>query len=424
MEWFSSVLRILAVVAVGGVIGWYLGSPAMGITGSALLVLFFWSRQIWRVENWLRDSSRPPPDVHGIWGDIVARIYKQQREAAASGERLQSTVDYLLESFAAMRDGVVIVETGGGIRWCNDAAQTMLALRHPDDIGQAITNLVREPEFSDYLNSGDYTEPLVYATSGVVRRHLQVVVTRFAEGDTLLFIRDVTDRVRTEEMRRDFVGNVSHELRTPLTVITGYLGTLLADPDKLPPAYVRAMEQMQGQAVRMETLVKDLLWLSRIETTQGEAKSEMVDIGALLDELQDEVSSAYPARELTLALNCKAKVRGDYRELYSAVSNLVYNAIKYSKQGTPVIASWTKEAEYYRLDVRDEGLGIDPSHFPRLTERFYRVDDSRSSATGGTGLGLAIVKHVAAAHGAELKIDSTLGKGSTFSLLFPVTEHH
>lgn len=401
--------------------GWYLGDPVVGAAVASLLVLLFWSRQIWRIEKWLRDSSQPPPDVYGIWGDIVARIYKQQREASVSRERLQSTVDYLLESFAAMRDGVVIVETGGGIRWCNDAAQSLLALRYPDDIGQAITNLVREPEFSQYFNANAYAEPLVFATAGAVNRHLQVVITQFAEGDTLLFIRDVTDRVRTEQMRRDFVGNVSHELRTPLTVITGYLGTLLTDPSKLPAAYVRAMEQMQGQAVRMENLLKDLLWLSRIETTQGQKKHEQVDVAALLDELQDEVSSTYPERRLELDLQCTTRVRGDYRELYSAISNLVYNALKYSADDTVVRASWSRSGSQCRLDVQDQGIGIDAAHFPRLTERFYRVDDSRSSATGGTGLGLAIVKHVAAAHGAELKIDSKLGQGSTFSLLFPVT---
>ncbi|PLW67354.1 phosphate regulon sensor histidine kinase PhoR [Pseudohalioglobus lutimaris] len=422
MDWRSAVSRIFSVVAAGGLVGWYLGDALAGIAGASVLVLLFWSWQIWRVENWLRDSSTPPPDVHGVWGDIVARIYKQQREAKASEERLQSTVDYLLQSFAAMRDGVVIVEAGGGIRWCNEAAQTLLALRYPDDVGQAITNLVREPEFSDYIHSGDYAEPLVYASSGLVKRHLQLIVTQFAEGDTLLFIREVTDRVRTEQMRRDFVGNVSHELRTPLTVITGYLETLLTDPEKLPRTYVRALEQMQGQAARMENLLKDLLWLSRIEATQGQEKHELVDMAALLYELQDEVSGTFPGRELNLELLCSDTIRGDHRELYSAVSNLVYNALKYSKEGSPVIAAWRKEGEYCRLDIRDQGVGIDPVHFPRLTERFYRVDDSRSASTGGTGLGLAIVKHVAAAHDADLGIDSTLGQGSTFSLRFPATE--
>ena len=256
-------------------------------------------------------------------------------------------------------------------------------------------------------------------TAGEMRRYLQLVVTRFAEGDTLLFVQDVTDRIRTEQMRRDFVGNVSHELRTPLTVITGYLGTFLDDPDSLPAPYVRAFEQMAGQADRMENLLKDLLWLSRIESEELHEKVEVVDVAALLDELQEEVSGIHPDRTFTLDISCRKQVPGDYRELYSAVSNLVLNAVKYSPEESPVLASWRKEGDDCLLSVTDQGIGIDQTHFPRLTERFYRVDDSRSSATGGTGLGLAIVKHVAAAHGAQLQIESQLGRGSTFTLVFP-----
>ena len=406
-------------MAVGAALGWYLGSTHTGIAAAAIGVVLFWSQQTLRLERWLRDTSVAPPDIPGIWGDIVARIYKQQRDANSTQERLQSTVDYLLESFAAMRDGVVIVESSGAIRWCNEAAQKLLGLRYPDDTGQAITNLVREPEFSDYLDKQEFADPLVFESGGAMKSHLQLVVTRFAEGDTLLFVRDVSDVVRTEQMRSDFVGNVSHELRTPLTVIAGYLGTILGDAQSLPAPYVKAMEQMQGQADRMESLLKDLLWLSRIESAQRMEKSEWVDIGALLEELQQEVYNLYPDNPLQLDISCTDKIRGDYRELYSAVSNLVFNAYKYSPDDGRVYASWCNGAGGCELAVRDEGIGIDASHFPRLTERFYRVDDSRSSSTGGTGLGLAIVKHVAAAHGAQLKIDSKLGQGSTFTLQFP-----
>lgn len=419
MEWFSAISRILLVVAAGGAIGWLYDEVLLGASFAAGAVLLFWSHQIWQLEHWLRDTSRPPPDLHGLWGGIVSRIHKQQREANRAQERLQSTVDYLLESFAAMRDGVVIVESSGAIRWCNEAAQTLLGLRYPDDLGQAVTNLVREPTFIRYLDAGEYAEPLVFEAGGASKSFLQLVVTRFAEGDTLLFVRDVSDRIRTEQMRRDFVGNVSHELRTPLTVISGYLDTILADPASLPAPYVRALEQMSGQADRMESLLKDLLWLSRIESDERQEKKDWVDMGGLLEELQHEVSNLYPDNPLKLDLQCQEKVKGDYRELYSAVSNLVLNAYKYSPEGAEVFASWRKEGEDYRLDVRDQGIGIDAAHIPRLTERFYRVEDSRAAATGGTGLGLAIVKHVAAAHRAELKVESTLRKGSTFSLVFP-----
>ncbi|TGD75208.1 phosphate regulon sensor histidine kinase PhoR [Mangrovimicrobium sediminis] len=419
MKWFTAVARVLLFIAAGTLVGLVFGHALVGTILATSAVVLYWLQQMWLVEHWLRDSSQAPPNVHGLWAELVGHIYRQERNASATISQLQSTVDYLLQSFAAMRDGVVILEDGGAIRWCNDAVQPLLGLRYPEDTGQAITNLVRVPEFKQYLQAGDYTTPLVFERGGEPKTHLMLVATRFAEGDILLFVRNVTDRVQNENMRRDFVGNVSHELRTPLTVITGYLGTMLADTSGLPPPYVRALEQMDGQASRMENLLKDLLWLTRIETTERDAKDEQVDMGALLAELQDEMGNLHPDNPLQLQVECQERIPGDYRELYSAVSNLVINAYKYGGQGKPVIASWRKQGEDYHLAVRDHGRGIDPVHIPRLTERFYRVDDSRSSMTGGTGLGLAIVKHVAMAHGGRLNIESRAGQGSTFTIILP-----
>jgi two-component system phosphate regulon sensor histidine kinase PhoR len=202
-------------------------------------------------------------------------------------------------------------------------------------------------------------------------------------------------------------------------VISGYLGTFLGNPGDLNPAMIRALKQMSQQADRMENLLKELLWLSRIESEEKREKREQVDVPCLLEELVDELLAAHPGRTIELRVETAQKVVGDYRELYSAVSNLVLNALKYSQDTRPVEVIWRRQGGECLLSVRDQGIGIDPAHFPRLTERFYRVDDSRSSTTGGTGLGLAIVKHVAAGHHAQLRVASEPGRGSEFTLVFP-----
>jgi two-component system phosphate regulon sensor histidine kinase PhoR len=421
VHWFSTISRILLLVACGTGVGWYFGFPAPAAAITLLAILCFWSYQMWRLQQWLQAPGQSPADIHGIWGEVVARIYKQQRDATANQQRLQSTVDYLLESFASMRDGVVIVERDGGIRWCNEEACRLLGLRFPEDTGQAISNLIRHPDFSEYVRAGNYAEPLYLYTSGDLKLHLQIIITRFGEGDSLLFARDVTERVNLEQMRRDFVGNVSHELRTPLTVITGYLDTFLGDTGRLPDNYVKPVKQMMQHAQRMESMLKDLLWLSRIESEEQLEKRDTVSVIALLEELREELSESHPGRKLELETQSQRCVTGDYRQLYSAVSNLVLNAMKYSDPDSPVTVGWRQEGNTGLLSVSDRGIGISATHIPRLTERFYRVDDSRSSVTGGTGLGLAIVKHVAASHGAALQIDSTPGSGSCFSLVFSDT---
>lgn len=243
-------------------------------------------------------------------------------------------------------------------------------------------------------------------------------ITPFADGDFLLFVRDITRLQETEQMRRDFVGNVSHELRTPLTVFKGYLDTMLDNSDHIDARFHRPLQQMELQIRRMESLLHDLLWLSRIESERSQKKTVKIDMVSLLEELHEELSQSHPQRAVALEIESQEAVYGDYQELHSAVSNLVLNAIKYSPDDTVVKVRWAGDGETVTLAVIDHGVGIQEEHIPRLTERFYRVDESRSSQTGGTGLGLAIVKHVAASHGATLNIQSQPGKGSTFSLSF------
>lgn len=421
-SWLLEVQRLGLVIIAGGAVGWLFGHPFLGMALVMLTQVAYWLYQLLRIHRWLDDPEQSPPEGLGIWGEVYDQIYHLQRRNRESYARLQSTVDYLQDSFAAMRDGVVMVDEDGAIEWSNAAAQHLLGLQYPRDRGQSLLNLVRIPEFHRYILAGEFSEPLQLRVSGEAPQVLQIEVTPFGDGDRLVFVRDITKMARLEQMRRDFVGNVSHELRTPLTVIKGYIDTILANSDNLDARFVRPLEQMDQQAQRMENLLKDLLWLSRIEGVRNRAKQERVDVVALLEELEDELQTSHPERRLELQLDTHQTVQGDYRELHSAVSNLVLNAFKYSPDETLVTVSWRQRGERCELSVRDRGIGIPESHIPRVTERFYRVDDSRSSRSGGTGLGLAIVKHVAAAHRAELKIDSAAGQGSTFTLVFPLPE--
>ncbi len=422
MNWIETAGRIVLVVGIGALASGIYGYPWVGVIVALVGVIIYWLYQMERVQTWLDRPDSSPPDIYGTWGTLLSHIHSNQRGQRVIQQRLQSNLEYLQSSFASMRDGVVMVDGEGAIKWFNKALEPLLGLRYPQDTGQLLTNLVRSPQFVEYFLAEDYSRPLQYTSQSENPVHLQIEITHFGEGERLLFVRDVSQAVRTEQIRRDFVANVSHELRTPLTVISGYLATLSSNPEAVPPRFEKPIEQMMQQAERMENLLKDLLWLSRIESEAREHKRELLDVGGLLQELKDELAGAHPGRTLELSLNTKEKIYGDYREIYSAISNLATNAFKYSPPETPVVVDWSSRGNYCRLAVTDQGIGIEASHIPRLTERFYRVDDSRNSATGGTGLGLAIVKHVAAAHDARLEIESAPGKGTTFALELPLGE--
>ncbi|MEP4484669.1 MAG: phosphate regulon sensor histidine kinase PhoR [Halioglobus sp.] len=419
-SWLAELRRVLLIVAVSGVIGWIVGHPLLLILLGLSTVVLIWLYQLWRIRTWLEQPDTPPPESYGIWGYIFDQIYSIQRMNREARTLLQSSVDYLEDSFASMRDGVVMVDNHGNINWCNAAATSMFALQFPLDRGQPLLNLVRMPEFQAYFSAQDFDDPLIFDATGDVAMTLQVEITGFGDGNKLLFFRDVTRMVQMEQMRRDFVANVSHELRTPLTVIKGYLETIIANDQDLDPRYQKPLRQMDQQAIRMETLLKDLLWLSRIESVRTVQKTIDVDIAGMLEELRDELRESHPETPINLDIETRLTVLGDYRELYSAVSNLALNAIRYNRDNNPVDISWRHEGSELLLTIQDHGIGIDSIHLPRLTERFYRADESRSTQTGGTGLGLAIVKHVAVSHRADLRMDSRLGSGSSFTLAFAV----
>ncbi|MEP6391195.1 MAG: phosphate regulon sensor histidine kinase PhoR [Halioglobus sp.] len=419
-SWLAELRRVLLIVAVSGVIGWIVGHPLPLILMGLSTVVLIWLYQLWRIRTWLEQPDTPPPESYGIWGYIFDQIYSIQRMNREARTLLQSSVDYLEDSFASMRDGVVMVDNHGSINWCNAAATSMFTLQFPLDRGQPLLNLVRMPEFQAYFSAQDFDDPLTFDATGDVAMTLQVEITGFGDGNKLLFFRDVTRMVQMEQMRRDFVANVSHELRTPLTVIKGYLETIIANDQDLDPRYQKPLRQMDQQAIRMETLLKDLLWLSRIESVRTVQKTIDVDIAGMLEELRDELRESHPETPINLDIETRQAVLGDYRELYSAVSNLALNAIRYNRDNNPVDISWRHEGNELLLTIQDHGIGIDSIHLPRLTERFYRADESRSTQTGGTGLGLAIVKHVAVSHRADLRIESRLGSGSSFTLAFVV----
>ena len=417
-HWWRTLIGIVAVLAVGAAVGGYFGKPATGLGVSMLFVLLFWSYQMFRVEQWLANVSDETPEATGVWGLLFDYIHRLRRQSEEAQGRLESSLHYLQDSLKSMRDAAIITDPWGNIAWMNDSAGSLLGISLDRDRGTALVSKISLANFSDYLAVGDYKVPLRIPPTSEQKRCLQVEVSSFGDGDKLIFIKDITEQYKLEMMRRDFVGNVSHELRTPLTVLKGYVENLQSLDSELVSKIQRPLVQMDMQVVRMEVLLKDLLWLSRIETIEGADKTLPVDMTDLVTEIIEDLRAAYPERRIETHLAHHDVILGDATELHSAVSNLVVNALKYSDEEDLVTVEWKLEAGYPTLKVIDEGEGIQPEHIPRLTERFYRVDKSRSQQTGGTGLGLAIVKHVAVSHNAELLIDSDYGEGSVFSMVF------
>ncbi|MCP1365144.1 phosphate regulon sensor histidine kinase PhoR, partial [Halomonas sp. BBD48] len=347
-------------------------------------------------------------------------LYRYQKGQRQTQERLRDIIRRVQDSSEAMRDSVVMLDSRGDLEWWNSAAERMLGLQTRHDRGQHITNLLRDPRFIEYFNARDYREPLTLPSPIREDLILQFQITLYGDDERLVMARDITRLHRLEQMRRDFVANVSHELRTPLTVLTGYLETYGEYADQLPPRWQRGITQMQQQTTRMQNLVTDLLLLSRLETDHQVEQAEPIDIPALLESIRQDADSLSGDRHtLRVDIEETARLSGVAQDIRSAVSNLVFNAVRYTPEDSTITLRWRAYRNGAALEVEDDGEGIDPVHIPRLTERFYRVDKGRSAETGGTGLGLAIVKHVLLRHGAQLEIDSHPGEGALFRCVFP-----
>lgn len=415
----SLIYSLLIYAGAGALAGVPISHPSWGIAlGVSIWALIQISRYN-QLMNWLqREDQSEPPESPGAWGELLDELARHQKHAQSREQELRSVIARFQQSTAALDDAIIIVDNHNSLEWWNSTANSLLGLQ-PGDRGKPLLNLVRDPRFVRYYRKSNYQEPLQLNSPINPDIHLQYQISRFGEGDRVLVARDVTRLIKLEQTRQDFVANASHELRTPLTVIRGYLETFL--DQELPRPLQRALSQMQQQAKRMESLVADLLLLSRLESTQHISDEHPIRIHSLVAQIAQDARDLSAEREhrITVEVDPEYDLVGQELELQSAFSNLVFNAVRYTPGPGEIEILWKVDARGGHFSVRDNGIGIDPIHIPRLTERFYRVDESRSSASGGTGLGLAIVKHVLMRHGAQLTIESRSGKGSTFSCHFP-----
>ena len=396
---------------------WALGILALG----ACAVVGF---HLWHLDRLSRWASGPldaaVPEGRGCWANVFSALHRRTRVRKAYQRDLSQTIERFQSAAAAVPDGMVVLDAANRIRWMNPKAAEQLNVDVARDIGQPLANFVRQPEFVRYLEAGDYSEAVIIEGQRESSQTLSLQIVPFGADERRLISHDITRIEATARMRRDFIANVSHELKTPLTVVAGFLETI-QELDLEPSQRDRYFELMREQTANMRRLVDDLLTLSALESDQGARPETRFPVVALLLEVSADAKALSGHRHaIVVDAGVPATVLGSRDELRSAFGNLVSNAVRYTPEGGTITLGWSVGDDGQgRFSVTDTGIGIAPEHIPRLTERFYRVDRSRSRATGGTGLGLAIVKHVLLRHQATLDVTSVPGEGSTFAVLLP-----
>ncbi|MBB5391200.1 MULTISPECIES: phosphate regulon sensor histidine kinase PhoR [unclassified Herbaspirillum] len=420
--WIPAILRLVLCLAGAGVVGFFFGIIAglvVAVLGvGAMMVTHL--HYLFRLSSWLDDSGQSRlPDGWGAWTDVYARLYRMRRDDEKNQAELAEWLARFRQAMSLLPDGVVIMDDVLFLEWCNPAAQHHLGLKLERDKGMRVTNLIRNPAFIDYIILGRYEQPL---TLTLHERKLIVQIIPFENRRQILVTHDATESERIDMMRRDFVANASHELRTPLTVINGFLEIALAQPKLDPETRAAHLTLMTEQGQRMQNLIDDMLTLTRLESIDYPLRSEVVRVRPLLEGIAEEARALSAGKHgITLEVD-GPDLKGNIDELRSAFTNLVTNAVRYTPPSGRIMLRWKSDEQGAHFSVQDTGIGISPEHISRLTERFYRVDKSRSRETQGTGLGLAIVRHVLLRHRAVLDIQSVPDRGSTFTVHFPASQ--
>ncbi len=419
-----ALLRMAVLAAVALMLGTFFGAPA-GLWFAVLsfgFLLFLHLFYLALLGRWVeRPRLESIPDGYGAWAEVFARLYRDRRASERNERQLQENEERFRRTISALPEGIVLVDAALHIEWCNPVAENHLGISLRGDQGLRLTNLVRDPAFVAYLTSGRFDAPLTFSPLAAPGLLLAVMVVAVEATRSIVVTRDVTQSERLDAMRRDFVANVSHELRTPLTVVNGFLETLLDAGAVADATHLRHLHLMHEQALRMQRLVEDLLTLSRLESSENPVAEEPFDAQPLMQDLAAEARALSKGRHTLEFSAPPLTLIGSRDELRSALGNLVSNAIRYTPESGRIVVRWVVDEQGVRFEVQDSGIGIAPEHIPRLTERFYRIDKSRSRETGGTGLGLAIVKHVLLRHGGHLEVRSEIGQGSTFVAWLPAT---
>jgi two-component system phosphate regulon sensor histidine kinase PhoR len=421
-SWSNTLIRFAVLVSIGVLVGLFVNNITLVMLILACGVLLYNYFHLYRLTKWLWQSrAMSPPSAPGIWHHIYEGVYFLQRRNRTKRKNLGEIVKRFREGSEALPDAVVVIDGQARIMWCNRNARIELGLRWPDDNGRRIDNLIRHPRFLEFMESDNYQYPIEIPAPTNPHKTFEFRMMEYGQDQFLLIVRDVSRVSHLEEMRKDFVANVSHELKTPLTVINGYLEVLVTSTEGTPPIVEKALSEMGTQTKRMQNLIEDLLVLSRIESSAERIFEHVIDMQAMLKQIQMEAVALNKEKrhQISFKIDPDLKVFGVETEMRSACSNLIFNAIHYTPPGGKIDVVFKRRANGAFFAVKDNGEGIEDKHLRRLTERFYRVDKARSRKTGGSGLGLSIVKHVLHHHNTYLDVDSKVGKGSEFSFLLP-----